>query len=133
MKTTVLDASGVLALLFDEPGAEKVETLFQQAAEADKPMFISAVNWAEVLYKVQRKQGARGLEGAQQLERTMPLSVEPVDRELAEAAAGLKVAHGLGLADAFAAALAGHKKAELVTADLEFKSIEKEIKINWLK
>jgi len=32
-----------------------------------------------------------------------------------------------------AAALAKHKKAELETADHEFKSVEKEIKINWLK
>ena len=37
------------------------------------------------------------------------------------------------LADALAAALAKHKKAELVTADTEFKSVEKEVKINWLK
>jgi predicted nucleic acid-binding protein len=37
------------------------------------------------------------------------------------------------LTDAFAAALGKHKKAELVTADHEFKSVEKEIKINWLK
>jgi predicted nucleic acid-binding protein len=35
------------------------------------------------------------------------------------------------LADASAAALAKHKKAELVTTDHEFKSVEKEIKINW--
>ena len=32
-----------------------------------------------------------------------------------------------------AAAPAKHKKAELVTTDLEFKSVEQEIKINWLK
>ena len=37
------------------------------------------------------------------------------------------------VADAFAAALAKSKKAELVTADHEFKAVEKEIKINWLK
>jgi stage V sporulation protein SpoVS len=37
------------------------------------------------------------------------------------------------LAGAFAAALAKHKKAEFVTGDPEFKSVEKEIKINWLK
>ena len=30
-------------------------------------------------------------------------------------------------------ALAKGKKAELVTADTEFKAVEKEIKINWLK
>ena len=133
MKTIVLDTSALLALLFDEPGAEKIEDLFNQAAEADKPLFIAAVNWAEVLYKMQHKKGALGLEGARQLERTMPLAVEPVDRESAEAAAELKAARGLALADAFAAALAKQKKAELVTGDMEFKSVEKEIKINWLK
>ena len=133
MKAVVLDASALLALLFDEPGAEKIENLFNQAAEADKPMFIAAVNWAEVLYKMHRKQGAQGFEGARHFELTMPLDVVPVDRELAEAAALLKNEHDLGLADAFAAALAKHKKAELVTADREFKSVEKEIKINWLK
>ena len=37
------------------------------------------------------------------------------------------------LADAFAAVLAREKKAELVTGDPEFKALEKQIKINWLK
>jgi predicted nucleic acid-binding protein len=61
------------------------------------------------------------------------LEAVPVDLELAEAAALLKNEHGLGLADAFTAALAKHKKAELVTADHEFKALEKEIKVVWLK
>ena len=133
MKTTVLDASALLAMFFGQPGMEQVRDLFHKAAEADKPMLISAVNWAEVLYKLERKQGREGLETARRFERTMPLDVAPLDRELAEAAAGLKVEHDLGLADAFAAALAKSKKAELVTADTEFKPLEKEIKINWLK
>ena len=133
MKTTVLDASALLALLFDEPGAEKIESLFNQAAAADKPMLIAAVNWAEVLYKMQRKHGAKGFEGAQHFERTMPLEIVPLDRDLAEAAARLKNEHDLGLADAFAAALANARKAEFFTADTDFKPLEKEIKINWLE
>jgi len=44
----------------------------------------------------------------------------------------LKNQYGLGLADAFSAALAKHKKAELFTTDADFKPLEKEIKINWL-
>lgn len=133
MKNTVLDASALLALFFDEPGAEKVELLVQQAVEADKPLTMAAINWAEVLYRMQRKNGAQGLAGAQEFARTMPLDIAPLDRELAESAATLKLEHELGLADAFAAALAKSKKAELVTADLEFKRLEKEIKITWLK
>jgi len=133
VKTTVLDASALLAMFFGQPGMEQVRDLFHKAAEADKPMFISAVNWAEVLYKLERKHGKEGLETARHFELTMPLDVAPLDRELAESAAHLKNEYDLGLADAFAAALAKHKKAELVTADHEFKSVEKEIKIGWLK
>ena len=133
MKTTVLDASAMLAMFFGQPGMDQVRDLFHKASEADRPVFISAVNWAEVLYKLERKQGNVGLQTAQHFERTMPLDVAPLDRELAETAAHLKNEHDLGLADAFAAALAKSKKAELVTADTEFKALEKEIKINWLK
>jgi len=132
MKTTVLDASALLVLFFDQPGAEKMEHLLHTASEADRPVFISAVNWAEVLYKMERKHGKAGYEAARRFEHTMKLEVVPVDRELAEAAALLKNEHGLGLADAFAAALAKLKKAELVATDLEFKAVEKEIKIHWL-
>lgn len=133
MKNIVLDASALLALFFDEPGAEKVEHLVQQAVESDKPLMMAAVNWAEVLYRMQRRNGAKGLAGAQEFARTMPLDIAPLDRALAEDAAALKLQHELGLADAFAVALAKSKKAELVTADWEFKRLEKEIKINWLK
>ncbi|HEY5043620.1 MAG TPA: PIN domain-containing protein [Verrucomicrobiae bacterium] len=133
MKATVLDASALLAMFFGQPGMEQVRDLFHKASEADKSMFISAVNWAEVLYKLERKHGKQGLETGRHFELTMPLDVAPIDRELAESAAHLKNEYDLGLADAFAAALARHKKAELVTADHEFKSVEKEIKIVWLK
>jgi predicted nucleic acid-binding protein len=133
MKTTVLDASAMLAMFFGQPGVEQVRDLFHKASETDRPVFISVVNWAEVLYKMERKHGKAGYDTARQFEHTTPLEAVPVDRELAETAAHLKNEHGLGLADAFAAALAKQKKAELVTADTEFKSVEKEIKINWLK
>jgi uncharacterized protein len=133
MKTSVMDASALLAMFFDEAGADKVEQYFQAASEADHPVFISAVNWAEVLYRIGRRHGQSGLETARKFERTTPLEIVSADGELAESAALLKNAYKLGLADAFAAALAKSKKAELVTADTEFKVLEKEIKIIWLK
>jgi len=132
MKTVVLDASAMLAMFFGQPGMETMRALFHSASEGDRPVHISAVNWAEVLYKMERKHGQAGYDTARRFEHTTTLEVVPLDRELAESAALLKNEHGLGLADAFAAALAKHKKAELVTADHEFKSVEKEIKINWL-
>jgi len=133
MKTTVLDASALLAMLFGEPGVEEMRVLFHKAAAADKPLLITAVNWAEVLNRVTRKQGGNGLTTVRQLAANGPLHIVPVDAELADTAAAYKAADQLGLADAFAAALAKSRKAELVTADREFKSVESEIKIIWLK
>lgn len=133
MKPLVLDASALLALLFDEPGAENVETLMHRAADKDQPVLMSAVNWAEVCYRVENKLGATALAQAKEFATNTPIAVVPSDRKLAEAAAGYKAADRLGLADAFAAALARSRKADLVTADREFKSVEGEIKIIWLK
>jgi ribonuclease VapC len=132
VRATVLDASALLAMFFGEPGMEEMRELFHQASEADHPVFISAVNWAEVLYRLQRQRGRAGYDTARQFENTTHLEAVPVDRELAEAAALLKNEHGLGLAEAFAAALAKLKKAELVTADAEFKAVEGDVKVCWL-
>jgi predicted nucleic acid-binding protein len=133
VKTTVLDASALLAMFFGERGMEMMRDLFQESADADHPALISSVNWAEVLYRMERKHGVKGMETARRFEQTMPLDISPLDRELAESAAHLKNKYDLGLADAFAAALAKSKNAELVTADTEFKTLEEEIKINWLR
>jgi len=55
------------------------------------------------------------------------------DLSLAKQAAIYKATNKMSYADAFAAALAKIKNAELVTGDSEFKPLEKEIKIGWLK
>ncbi|MBN9689622.1 MAG: PIN domain-containing protein [Verrucomicrobia bacterium] len=63
----------------------------------------------------------------------LPIEFHPVTRALADQAARYKAAHKMSLAAAFAAALAKERKAELITGDPEFKPLEKEIKIRWLK
>jgi len=133
LPATVFDSYAVLALLFKETGAERVEELLHAAAVADRPILITAMNWAEVLYKVERREGRAGVDRTKRFERTLPLEVVSADRELAEAAAGFKANNKMSLADAFAAALAKQKKAILITGDPEFKQVEGEIKIGWLK
>ena len=63
----------------------------------------------------------------------MPIELVEADLHLAKQAAIYKAGNKLSYADAFAAALAKIKSAELVTGDAEFKPLEKEIKIHWLK
>ena len=133
MHNTVLDSHAVLALLFAEDGAETVRQLFQEAAADRRDLFITAVNWAEVGYCVLREGGPADWDRSRSSLLQTPLHIVDAGRELAELAAGYKAAHRMSLADAFAAALARQKKALLVTGDQEFKPLEGEIRISWLK
>jgi hypothetical protein len=66
---------------------------------------------------------------------TLPIDIVGVgdDLSLARQAAIYKATHKMSYADCFADALAKFKNVEFVTVDPEFKALEKEIKINWLK
>jgi predicted nucleic acid-binding protein len=62
------------------------------------------------------------------------MSIEIVDADwaLTRQAASLKVKGNISYADCFAAALAKSRKADLVTGDKEFKSLDHEIRISWI-
>ena len=129
----VMDASALLVYLNKETGYEKVEELLVSAAEKNKNILMSAVNWGEVLYIVQRSLvDYHQAEAIESIIDTLPIEVIEVDRDLAREAARLKANHKMAYADCFAAALAKKRKAELVTSDKEFKAVEDEIKINWI-
>ena len=129
----VLDSYALLAFLRGEPGEDQVAALLEKAGARDVPLHMTEVNYAEVKYMVIRKDGAAHWEQVARQLPTLPIEFHAADRRLAEVAADIKAHHTLSLADAFAAALAKEKKTELVTGDLEFQQLEKEIKISWLK
>ncbi len=60
------------------------------------------------------------------------IQFENVDWELTQEAARFKSQNKMSYADAFSAALAKVKKADLVTGDNEFKPLDGEIKISWV-
>ena len=62
----------------------------------------------------------------------LPVTVVPVDRERAALAGELKVVHGLGYADSFAASLALELRATLVTADSDFRKVGNKLKVEFL-
>jgi len=129
----VLDSHALLALLRDEPGAEAVATILEKAGQRDQPVHMTEVNYAEVQYTIRRKDGDEAWQTIAGELLAAPIQFHPADRRLADLAAEFKARFKLSLADAFAAALAKEKKAELVTGDPEFKALEKEMKITWLK
>ncbi len=129
----VLDSHALVAYFRDEPGAALVEGLLTRAAASERPLHMTEVNYAEAKYTLIRKDGPEAWEASVRILAGLPIEFHSADRSLADTAADFKARHKISLADAFAAALAKEKKAELVTGDPEFKALEKEIKINWLK
>ena len=129
----VLDSHALLALLRDEPGGETVAQILERAGARDQPVHMTEVNYAEVQYMIRRKDGDAAWATIAGELKAAPIEFHPADRRLADTAADFKARFKMSLADAFAAALAREKKAELVTGDPEFKALAKEINIRWLK
>jgi ribonuclease VapC len=129
----VLDSFALLAFLRDEPGSEQMAAILEKAGAREQPVHMTEVNYAEIQYIVRRKDGEAAWRVVSGELVAMPIEFHPADRALADLAADFKTRYKLSLADAFAAALAKVRNSELVTGDPEFKELEKEIKIGWLK
>lgn len=114
----VLDASALVALLWNEPGAEAVEPLLGRAV-------ISALNMSEVL---QRYQAVNlGLAGKRESIEALGIDTEPFGVRDAEIAAGLwKPTRdaGLSLADRACLALASRLGLPAHTADTGWSGID---------
>ena len=130
--TRVLDAHGLLVFLEKEAGYEKVEQSFVAAAEKDRYLLMTSVNFGEVYYIVLRECGQEKANEIEKIIRTLPIEIIDVDIQLAREAACFKANHKISYADCFAAALAKLHKGEVITGDKEFKTVESEIKVAWL-
>ena len=128
----VLDASALMAYLEKESGYAKVKDLLIKAADEDNRLFMSSVNLGEVYYVLIRDHGLDEADKIIRLIETFPLELISTDWHLSKQAALFKATKKLPFADCFAAALAKLHKAELVTADKDFKVVEEEVKIIWL-
>lgn len=126
MAKFVLDSYSLLAFFRDEPGADTVEKLLNEAAEDKHELYITVVNAGEVYYMSCRKDSVSKANQVWEAMRKFPLHYIEVNIELSLAAAKIKANHRLSYADAFAAALTIQKKATLVTGDEEFEGLEEE-------
>ena len=108
----VLDSWAVLTLLEHGPGAERV------AQELERRPRMSWINLGEVLYILTRRHGtSEAEETVRDLRRT--LTVELPSEAVVRRAGGIKAAHRMAYADAFAAATAVLHGAQLWTGDPE--------------
>lgn len=133
MKATVLDSYAVITYLQKQPGYEDVAQVFEECIIKDREAFLCIVNWGEVIYHALRTGGNERAQLAEDIMRALPINLVEANRELTYQAARVKAFHKMSYADCFVAALAIKKKCELITGDKEFKQVEKEIKIRWIK
>ena len=135
MATKVLDSWALIAFFEDEPAAEQVEKILAEAAADRLKLLLCVVNWGEIYYNTMREVSPAAAEQKARDLAALPIEIVGVsdDLALARQAAVFKATHKMAYADCFAAALAKMKNAELLTGDPEFKQVEKEVKIGWLK
>ena len=128
MTSVVFDASAVLALIRDEPGADKVALHVGRAA-------ISAVNLQEIIKELLLS----GLDEAttRELLDELRLDVRAHDVGAAYAAAGLHAQtrqYGRGLGDRSCLALAMQLGVPALTADREWKKVRlKNLKLEHIR
>ena len=128
----VLDSFALLAHFGAEPGGPQVQALLA-AATADQAMvYLSVINYGELIYIIEREQGAFAARRAIAAIDQLPITVVEADRRLTFAAAHVKAHHLLSYADAFAVALAQQMQAILLTGDPEFHAVEHLVAIEWL-
>jgi predicted nucleic acid-binding protein len=136
MAVKVLDSWALIAFFEDEPAAEHVEQLLVKAESGVHKLFLCVVNWGEIYYSTMRDVSR---EAAEQIAKEMAgltieiVGVDDKNLELVRQAAVYKATRKISYADAFAAALAKIKNAELITGDREFEQVEDDIKIGWLR
>ena len=131
MKRVVLDASALLTLFHNRPGAASVEELIQLAVASKRQLLMSVANWGEIYYSVWRDQGPGFARQILTKIAQLPIKLVPADIDLSRAAAEYKAQYQLPYADCFAAALASLSKASLVTSDSDFSLVQKRIPILW--
>lgn len=116
----VVDASAVLAVLFDEPGAEwAADRLRESAAE----LRMSTVNLAEVLIRVRDGQPQLSADIEERLLTSGIRFVAP-DADQARLAAEARLRFPLNLGDCFAYALAVTEGCPILTLDRDFRSVD---------
>jgi ribonuclease VapC len=133
VKTIVLDSYALLAYFGKEAGWDTVAELLADAAADRYVLQCCVVNWGKVLYITERVYGTDKADEVEAVMDDLPIEFVDADRALTREVARLKVEGGLACADCFAAGLALVTDGEVMTGDPEFKAIEEQVAVRWLK
>lgn len=125
--SVILDASALLALLFDEPGGDVVLPLAKGSR-------LLSVNFSEVIQRVVATGGAA--EQAEQAIDRLEIAIIPFDRRLARAAADLREPTkfiGASLADRACLALGQTSSLPILSGDRDWCKLDLGIEIRMIR
>jgi len=117
----VLDSWAIIALMQDEPAAERVEEVLNESAVGKAPLLMSWYNVGEAFYILaERKNRAVAEEFVTRLP-SLPIRIILPDEDAVIAAARIKASHPLAFGDAFVIGLALANDASVITGDNEIR------------
>lgn len=120
----VLDTSALLALRGNEPGADRVEKLIQQANRGQCRLLVSFMTRMEILYLTWRDEGEGPAHEALRLLDSFAIQWVTCEARILEASAYVNSRGGLSVADSWIAATAMSHDATLVHKDPEFRKFK---------
>jgi uncharacterized protein len=129
-RAVLLDTSAFLTWSQDEPGAEEVETYFQEAMDGRVALHASFVSLTEMEYITAQKLGPNKARELLESVEEQPVAWHHSDKALCSEAAKLKAAYKVSFADAFVAATAKRLDAVLVHKDPEFDALKGVMKLH---
>jgi len=134
--TYLLDACSLLAVFNDEPGAQKVLDLLEQAKTGTISLFMSIIQLLEIYYDRVYVAGENAARARVEHILAEPITIiESISYPVMYEAGRFKTAYFMSLADSVAAATAKSISATFVTKDDEMKAAEEagEFPVLWLK
>jgi ribonuclease VapC len=120
----VLDTSALLSLRGNEPGADRVEKLLQQATRRQCRLLVSFMTRMEILYLIWRDEGEQQAREALRLLDSLAIEWVTCEPRILEASAHVKSHGGLSVADSWIAATAISREATLIHKDPEFQKFK---------
>ena len=138
MSIYVLDACALVALLQNEPGADKVADVINAADSGDAKIIMNKINLLEVYYDSYRSRDKEQADLMLSEFQKCPVEIyAEIADDVFNEAGRLKATYRISLADSVALAQASVSGGELLTADHhEMDNVEKTeqgIKFNWIR
>jgi len=137
MSRYVLDACALIALLQEEPGADKVAAAINAANNGKAEIVMHKVNFLEVYYDAYRRRGKEQANLMWTEFGKLPVSINAeITDKIFEEAGRLKASYKISFADSFALAQAIASCGELLTSDHhEFDVIEgkEPLRFQWIR